>query len=618
MDKYNNQINIDLSGNISIGLNEKETNNISLYNKSQINNILQNFLNIKNNGKSIDEENHNNNMEKTTKYSKNLDSMNITCMHTSEEKEMKDKNNQKMENKILETSNDSGNIDIKEEDLNYIKEEVEIIKDKLDNFHKNEILYKEIKELANSRIEILKNKRRFDKIWLHLEMDNFFSSIEIRDNPSLKDIPIAIGNISIISSTNIIARNLGIKKSMPGLTAIKSCPELKIIEPNFSKYKEESIKIMDLLEEYDIYFEPMGLDEAYLDLTDYCKNKKIYSKEEIIDVVKEIKNKIYQKVKLACSCGIACNKNLAKICSDYNKPNGIFYLDYEPKTIEEFVSKLSIKKIPFIGNKIVTKLNLLNIFTCKDLMDIYIDLFYLNENSFDFYMKNCLGIGRYEHSEYQEEKSISRSETFILTEDRKFLFKTLGKLNEKIFRDMDRNKILYCKTLTIEVIGLTERKSSKCITNNYGLPNRNFIIRKAYELLDELLEREEKVRMIRFKISGLVKCKENKNIIFNLLNNLKDDYKNGILPKNKLFHQFKLNTIFRNIKENNEKYNITKRRNSKKENNKKAKSKLNKKRYRGNKINKNKKYKDIINLLINMKKNIIKVNDKIINKNEFI
>ena len=184
---------------------------------------------------------------------------------------------------------------------------------------------------------------------------------------------------------------------------------------------------MDLLEEYDIYFEPMGLDEAYLDLTDYCKNKKIYSKEEIIDIVKEIKNKIYEKVKLTCSFGIACNKNLAKICSDYSKPNGIFYLDYEPKIIEDFVSKLSIKKIPFVGNKIISKLNLLNVFTCKDLMERYIDLFYLNEDSFDFYMKNCLGIGSYEHSEYQEEKSISRSETFLLTEDRKFLFKTLAK-----------------------------------------------------------------------------------------------------------------------------------------------------------------------------------------------
>ena len=422
MDKYN----IDLSGNINIDLNEKEANNKSLYNKNQIIIILQNFLNIKNNGKSIDEENHNNNIKKMTKYSKRLESMKIPYAYNREEIEMKEKVNEKIENKIVEISNDSGNNDdIKEQDLNYIKEEVEIIKDKLDNFHKNEILYNEIKQLANSRIEILKNKRRFDKIWLHLEMDNFFTSIEIRDNPSLKDIPIAIGNISIISSTNIIARNLGIKKSMPGLTAIKSCPELKIIEPNFSKYKEESIKIMDLLEEYDIYFEPMGLDEAYLDLTDYCKNKKIYSKEEIIDVVKEIKNKIYQKVKLACSCGIACNKNLAKICSDYNKPNGIFYLDYEPKTIEEFVSKLSVKKIPYIGNKIVTKLNLLNIFTCKDLMDIYIDLFYLNENSLYFYMKNCLGIGSYEHSEYQEEKSISRSETFLLTDDRKFLFKIL-------------------------------------------------------------------------------------------------------------------------------------------------------------------------------------------------
>ena len=100
---------------------------------------------------------------------------------------------------------------------------------------------------------------------------------------------------------------------------------------------------------------------------------------------------------------------------------------------------------------------------------------------------------------------------------------------------MDKSKILYCKTLTIEIIGLSERKTSKCFTNKYGLPNRNSIKTKAHELFEELLERERKVRMIRIKISGLFKENENetKKGIFNLLNNLKNDYKDGILPNKK-------------------------------------------------------------------------------------
>ena len=150
---------------------------------------------------------------------------------------------------------------------------------------------------------------------------------------------------------------------------------------------------------------------------------------------------------MTCSCGIACNKRLAKICSDYNKPDGIFFLDFEPKVIEEFVEKLSIRKIPFIGSKTESRLNLLKIYTCKDLVDRQVDLFYINEDSFDFYMKNCFGIGSYEHSEYQEEKSISRSESFFMTGNREQLFNTLDKLREKIFKDMEKSHVLFCKTL---------------------------------------------------------------------------------------------------------------------------------------------------------------------------
>ena len=258
------------------------------------------------------------------------------------------------------------------------------------------------------------------------------------------------------------------------------------------------------------------------------------------------------------------------------------------------MSKLCIRKIPFIGSKTESKLNLLNIYTCKDLMERYVDLFYLNEDSFDFYMKNCYGIGRYEHSEYQEEKSISRSESFYMTGDKNILFKVLDKLNERIFRDMDKSKILYCKTITIEVIGLTERKISKCFTNKYGLPNRNSI-----------------------------------NKIFNFLNNLKNDYKEGVLPNKKYNSPLQNKSLsLNNIKENSSKCNSkTKSKENKKQNNRrisKSKSIDNKSKYKRNKKenkkdkNSKKKYKDILNLFINMKKDKDKIHDNIINAKEFI
>ena len=544
--------------------------------------------------------------------SSKMTNMNMPCVYTGEKGGMKGINHEKIEKIIYETTKNSRIFKRKEEDLAYIKQEVLSLEKKLENFHKNDILYNQVAQLAKSRIEFLKEQRRFDKIWMHLDMDMFFAAVEIKDNPSLANVPMAVGSMAMISTSNYIARKYGVRSAMPGFIALKLCPQLKLIGGHFHRYKEESLKIMEILEEYDPLIESSGLDEAYIDLTDYCKNNKIYSKDEIMELVKRIKKRIFEKTQLTCSCGIACNKRLAKICSDYNKPDGLYFLDFEPKIIEEFVEKLSIRKIPFIGSKTETRLNLLKIYTCKDLVERQVDLFYLNEDSFDFYMKNCYGIGSYEHSEYQEEKSISRSESFFMTGNKEQLLKTLDKLKEKIFKDMEKSHVLFCKTLTVEITGLSERKVSKCFTSKYGLPNRNSIKTKAIELFTELLEREKKARMIRIKISGLVKENENesKNGIISLLNNLKTDYKEGILPK-KIISPSKKELF--NINDSKNKCNSQtkgKEKNNKK-NSKRSKSAVNKVKFKINKTKpkrntstKKNTFRDIVSLISNMKEEI--------------
>jgi DNA polymerase kappa len=607
--KIEEKENIKCCNDSNIANNNKNANNICLELNSNLNNINNSFelnSNINNNNnpnfldkKIIEEKKENDN-------SKSITNMNMPSVFTGEKGGMKGIDHQKIDKIIYETTKNTRMFKKNEEDLLYLKQEVASIEKKLDNFHKNKILYDQVKQLATSRIEFLKEQRRFDKIWVHLDMDMFFAAVEIKDNPSLKDIPIAVGNMSMISTSNYIARKYGVRSAMPGFIAMKLCPQLKLIDGHFYRYKQESMKVMEILEEYDVCLESMGLDEAYIDLTDYCKNNKIFTKEGIIEVVNGIKKKIYEKTELTCSCGIACNKTLAKICSDYNKPNGLFYLDYEPNAIEEFISKLSIRKIPFIGSKTESKLNLLNIFTCKDLVDRYIDLFYLNEESFDFYMKNCFGIGRYEHSEYQEEKSISRSESFFMTGNKEILFKVLYNLNEKVIKDMEKSNVLNCKTLTVEIIGFSERKTSKCFTNKYGLPNKKSILDKSLELFNELLEREKKVRMIRIKVSGLIRENENekKKGLISLLDNLKNDYKDGILPSKKKFltsSKEKSNYI---LNENKERYNSKTKIKDKNENKKRSKTSVNKNRDTRNKRNTKQKYKykDLFNLFSDMKK----------------
>ena len=487
--------------------------------------------------------------------------------------ELKEEKNEK---NILENLKNSRNdIKIENEDLIMINQEIIWIKNKLENFHKNEILYNQIKQLADSRIQFLKNQRRFDKIWLHLNMNSI----------------------------------------------------LNLDGSNYLKFKDENKKIMNILEKYDYLLEMNGLNEAYIDLTYFCQKNKIYTKNGIISVVNEIKNKISNETNLSFFYGIGCNKTLAKLCSTYNNEHndGIYFLDYEENIIIDFVSKLSIGNIPYIGDKLKLKLNLLNIYTFKDLYEKYIDLFYLNEEKFDFYMKIIFGIGDYEHFEYQQEKYISRSEAFYLTENQKYIFKIFENLKEKIFKDMDKNNILICKTLTIEIIGYTETKIIKSFTNKFGFPNKRKIDDKCDELFIELLEREPKIRMIRIKLSGLIKERKqnNEGIIFELLDNLKNDYQEGILPKKNflLTSNNNNNNIDKRkkiINDLNKKIKIFKNRTKIKIRNKLKKfenkyyKKREKRKLKSNIINKSfNKYFDILNLVSNMKQDKIKIKENI-------
>lgn len=153
-------------------------------------------------------------------------------------------------------------------------------------------------------------------------MDMFFAAVEIRDEPSLADKPVAIGGQMMISTANYVARKFGVRSAMPGFIAKKLCPELVFINCNFKKYKEVSVVFKGILEQYDPDYESMGCDEANLDLTNYLLERGLNHDEGKQQVVEEIRRRVKEATKLTCSGGIACNKMLAKICSDVKKPDG--------------------------------------------------------------------------------------------------------------------------------------------------------------------------------------------------------------------------------------------------------------------------------------------------------
>ena len=199
---------------------------------------------------------------------------------------------------------------------------------------------------------------------IHIDMDAFFASVEIRDNPSLKASPVAVGGSrdqrGVIAAASYVARKYGVRSAMPTHTALKLCPDLVLIPCNFEKYKEESRFLHHIFRRFSDKIEPLSLDEAYLDVTG-----KLHCDGSATLMASEIRRCIYEERNLTASAGIAPNKFLAKVASDWNKPNGQFVIP--PENVSTFIETLPIEKIYGIGNVTSKKMHSLNIYTCSDL-----------------------------------------------------------------------------------------------------------------------------------------------------------------------------------------------------------------------------------------------------------
>jgi DNA polymerase-4 len=199
---------------------------------------------------------------------------------------------------------------------------------------------------------------------IHVDMDCFFAAIEMRDNPTLINIPIAIGGSvesrGVVCTANYPARRYGIHSAMSTARAFRLCPELKLLPVRMHIYEEVSLQIHKIFSRYTTNMEPVSLDEAYLDVTDCTL---CYGSATLI--AQEIRASIYDELQLTASAGVAPVKFLAKIASDLNKPNGQFVIT--PDQIDVFVQSLPLRKIPSIGPKTAKRLSDLGLHTCADV-----------------------------------------------------------------------------------------------------------------------------------------------------------------------------------------------------------------------------------------------------------
>ncbi|WP_078062978.1 DNA polymerase IV [Solirubrum puertoriconensis] len=198
---------------------------------------------------------------------------------------------------------------------------------------------------------------------IHLDMDAFYASVEQRDNPALRGQPVAVGGSrqrGVVAAASYEARQFGVRSAMPSVVAQRKCPHLVFVKPRFEVYKEVSRQVRAIFAEYTPLIEPVSLDEAYLDVTHNLKQMVSATR-----IAEQIRAKIFDQTQLTASAGVSYNKFLAKLASDYQKPNGLFVI--KPHEGLAFVEPLKVGDFHGIGPVTAARLNQLGIFTGADL-----------------------------------------------------------------------------------------------------------------------------------------------------------------------------------------------------------------------------------------------------------
>ena len=278
-------------------------------------------------------------------------------------------------------------------------------------------------------------------------MDAFYASVEQHDFPELKGKPLAVGGgmYGVVAAASYEARKFGVRSAMPGKTALEKCPQLIVVKPRFQRYKEISQQIRKIFYEFTDLVEPLSLDEAYLDVTENKKNI-----ESANDIAREIRKRIFEETGLTASAGISINKFLAKVASDYNKPNG--QKTIHPTQILDFMEELPIEKFYGIGKVTANKMHELHIFKGLHLKEKSLEeLVNLFGKSGNYYYNVVRGIHHSEVKPNRIQKSVAVEETFWENlVDEEAVFKQLEIISVDLETRLGKKEIKG-KTLTLKI-----------------------------------------------------------------------------------------------------------------------------------------------------------------------
>ncbi|XP_002187639.5 DNA polymerase kappa [Taeniopygia guttata] len=392
----------------------------------------------------------------------------------------------------------------------------------------------------------LEQNRDLSSTIVHIDMDAFYAAVEMRDNPELKEKPIAVGSMSMLSTSNYHARRFGVRAAMPGFIAKRLCPHLTIVPLNFKKYGKVSKEVREILAEYDPSFMPVGLDEAYLNITEHLEerlnwpedrrrfffntesttgidkdcinmsakfNEGEVSSSPILfedntslmddnleqrdlsvensvvfgtsaeEVVKEIRFRIEQKTQLTASAGIAPNTMLAKMCSDHNKPNGQYRISPERLAVLDFLKDLPIRKVPGIGKVTEKMLKALGIVTCSELYQQRALLSLLfSEVSWRNFLDISLGLGSTHFEKDGERKSMSTERTFSEINTAEDQYSLCRELCRDLAQDLQKEG-LKGKTVTLKLKNVNFEVKTRASTVLSSVSTEEEIFTVAKDLL---------------------------------------------------------------------------------------------------------------------------------------
>ncbi|MBN2733641.1 MAG: DNA polymerase IV [Methanomicrobiaceae archaeon] len=352
------------------------------------------------------------------------------------------------------------------------------------------------------------------RIILHIDMDSFFASVEVREDEMLRNLPVIIGadpkggiGRGVVSTCSYEARKYGIHSAMPVQIAYRLCPGAVFLPVNMPLYKEVSKSVMNIIKKYSDKFEQVSIDEGYLDLT------HLSSFEAAEQVAKEIKKDIFDSEKITCSIGLAPSKVVSKIASDFKKPDGLTVV--RPGNISSFLNPMPVGKIPGVGKRTQDILKTAGIITVKDLLEYDIQglISLIGRHAADLKIY-ASGTDKREVLQRGFQKSIGRERTYQTdTRDREAIIATVEKICDEI-KEKIASKKIHFKTITVKIRYAGFITHTKSVTLRHYTEDTEKLFSLAIKLINEYPEDKTPVRLVGVSVSNFESSKTIQKKIF--------------------------------------------------------------------------------------------------------